>query len=130
MIQIRSYFTFWLSKIILKNASAEEKSFFRNLENSFQKLANAEQHLNFTNQCIQHGLSPIFTNIRLHNAATGSQPFVQRFRQDLVKHEEAKHRADVEALKNDLEQSTTAFKTLVGSNLRFDAFMKFLTRRS
>lgn len=128
VMNVRPFLTFWLSKIILNKCSPTEKLSFRNLEKLSSKLVNVEQHRNFNVQCIQHGLSPKYTNIRLHNADAGTQPFVHRFREDLVKYEVERQESEIQNLKLQLEDHRAGFKSLVNSDIRYGAFIDFLKR--
>ena len=57
------YLTRWYSKCFLKFFSVEEKTLFRKIENFENKATRLRQHLRFNEQCLQHDLYPIYTNI-------------------------------------------------------------------
>ena len=63
--KIKKCFTLWLSRCIINILSIEDKQIFRKLEKDKIKLIKAEQHIKFNEQCIQHNLFPIFTNINI-----------------------------------------------------------------
>ena len=52
-----------LSRLILKVAPKEVKQYFRKLESSLSKVTKERAHLAFNEDCLQHQLLPIFTNI-------------------------------------------------------------------
>ena len=64
--KIKNCFTLWLSRCIINILSIEDKQIFRKLEKDKIKLIKAEQHIKFNEQCIQHNLFPIFTNIYIY----------------------------------------------------------------
>jgi archaellum component FlaF (FlaF/FlaG flagellin family) len=122
------FITFWLSKVILRISSSEEKSIFRSLETLNKKLTNAEQHLKFIESCIQHDLLPKFTNIRLHDAEAGNQAFVQRFRKELLLRQKEKHQEDINYFKSEIISVSNNLRTVLLSNIRFNAYQLFISR--
>ena len=128
MVLLRSFITKWLSRVILKNASENERKLFRNCEKLQMKLVNVEQHRKFNNECIQHDLLPIYTNIRLHDATAGSQRFVRNFRMELIKRQVTRQENEIKQLKVSLLESKNHLKQSCSSNLKFDAYMEFLNR--
>ena len=99
---IKKYIILWLTRCILKILKNEEKTLFRNIERNKMKLIKAEEHIKFNEQCLQHNLFPIFTNIKLHDANAGSQPFVQKFRKELIFNEIKKHKEQYSKLCHNL----------------------------
>ena len=127
MNNVCTYFTKWYSFVILRHATNEEKKIFRKIEKTSEKLTNAEQHVKFNEQCIQHDLLPKFTNIRLHNAEMGTQAFVKKFRRNLLLQESKKQEELVKSLREQLTYEKANLKAIV-TELRYEAFILFLSR--
>ena len=60
------FISLWLSRIILKVAPKEVKLCFRKLESILSKVTEERTHLAFNEDCLQHQLLPISTNIYVY----------------------------------------------------------------
>ena len=121
------FLTKWYSFIILRHASETEKASFRILENLIRKTTNADLHVKFNEQCLQHDLLPTYTNIRLYNAQARDQAFVKKFRRNLIIHENEKQKEIIVKLKHEIQQEESKLKAIT-SSLRFNSFIMFLNR--
>ena len=92
------------------------------------KLIKAEEHVKFNEQCLQHNLFPIFTNIKLHDANAGSQPFVQKFHKELIFNEIKKHKEQISLLDNNINSKWNELKTMINSNIKEKAILNFFDR--
>ena len=106
----------------------KKKHAFRIWENATKKKVNTEQHLLFNKQCIQHSLLPTYTNVRLHDADASSQPFVSRFRVNLIEYQIKNQERCIVELRKCAQEAKEAMRRLVSSNLRYNAFHTFLER--
>ena len=122
--------TKWLSRVILKCISFTLKQHYRQLERAVLKCINKEQHLKFNKQCIQHSLLPTYTNIRLHDAGAGTQPFVSKFRTELIQQQIDKQEAEIKELQHDIASMKSNLKSAVDSPLRYNALLEVLARNS
>jgi len=127
-IEIRDFLTFWTSKIILRVSNKEQKTIFRKLEKFCIKLTNVEQHILFNEQCLQHNIFPVYTNIKLHDATTGAQKFVSGFRRNLIVTQIEQQKQEILKTQAQIDNEKLKLGNLVQCRLKFDAYMCFLSR--
>ena len=87
--------SFWFSKVALRTSSEDIKQKFRRLERASCKLIKEEAPLSFNEHCLQHEILPIFTNIKLYDAAVKPKQFVKDFRIQLIEHEIKQHKENI-----------------------------------
>ena len=58
MNKVQYFATNWLQEKISFSVKVQEKNSFTNLENIIKKITNAEQHIQFNDQSLQHDLLP------------------------------------------------------------------------
>lgn len=89
----------WMSFKILNFISKDTKQTFRKLEDSFEKMTKRKLDIVFNQNCLQHGLLPNYTNIKLHDEAARKEEFVLKFRQSLVQRQIDKIEEDLKPIK-------------------------------
>ena len=125
---IESLVLFWLSKVVLRTSNSEIKTKFRKLERVSCKLIREQAHLSFNEHCIQHKLLPIFTNIKLYDAAVKPKDFVKDFRVQLVEHEISQHKQNIRELARERLTSVDELQSACQSTQRFRACITFLQK--
>ena len=66
MDSIKSFSTFWLSKIILKIVDNNIKTLFREIEKKSIKFIEVSSHRAFNECCLNNNLLPNYTNIYIY----------------------------------------------------------------
>ena len=69
---------------VLSLLDPETKNLVRRIEQNGKKITNAHYAVVFDKKCIQEGLLPNFTNIRLHDPAVRKRQFTFDFRRKLI----------------------------------------------
>ena len=68
----------------LSQLEPETRSIIRRIEQNQKKITNAHYAVVFDKKCIQEGLLPNFTNIRLHDPAVRKRQFTLDFKRKLM----------------------------------------------
>ena len=99
---------------LLFHLPAEEKTLIRKLEKQLYKQNAAETAIIFNNTCINEGLLPKYTNLRLHDPNAADDRHTRTFRRRLVERQleekvrEARH---IHEVINDLRQQWSSLQT-------------------
>ena len=68
----------------LSQLEPETRKIVRRIEQNQKKITNAHYAVVFDKKCLEEGLLPNFTNIRLHDPAVRNRPFTLDFRRRLI----------------------------------------------
>jgi len=130
MSLIKFYATKWLSTIILRKSPLNVKNSFRNLEKLKLKIVKLECHRSFNETCVINELLPTYTNVRLHDEAASTETFVSDFRKKLVERQIFEQSESISSITSDYHEALAQFRTILNSDLRYNAFLMFLDRIS
>ena len=92
---------------LLSKLEPETKNVVRKIEQNQKKITNTHYAVVFDKQCLQDGLLPTFTNVRLHDPAVRKRQFTLDFRRKLIEEQvKLKERKllDLDAVRRDLER--------------------------
>ena len=87
---------------LLSQLNIQTTQLVRSIEKLQKKLINARNAVIFNETCIENGLFPKYTNLRLHDPAIQERQFTLHFRRSLV--EEQLHDKNVEVTKLEQQQ--------------------------
>jgi hypothetical protein len=93
------------------------------------KYVRNEEHIKFNQQCIQHNLHPIYTNIKIHDAhASPREPFLTKFRKDFVLRQIKQQQEELSHLRVEIINQEDDLKNACNSKVKFYAIKLWLNR--
>ena len=99
----------------------EEKVLVRKLEKLYYKLNAAETAATFNKICLQEGLLPKYTRLRLHDPNAAQDVNTSAFRRRLATHQLAEKEERIRSLKEEIHQTRTEW-TSIQQEDRADSF--------
>ena len=112
---------------VLSQLAPETRSIVRRIEQNDKKITNAHYAIVFDKKCINEGLLPNFTNIRLHDPAVRKRQFTLDFRRKLIDEQvklKEKKLLDLANICSDLERQYENSQVTAELRSRIDYFLK------
>ena len=94
------------------NLPREKKCVIRRVERLLIKEINLKYDLVFNETCINEGLLPTYTNIRLHNPAARHEGITVNFRRDLIKRQINLKKEELKNIEKHLEDAWTKYREI------------------
>jgi len=94
------------------------------------KIIKLQCHRSFNETCLINRLLPTYTNVRLHDEAATTETFVNDFKLKLVERQISEQSESITSVTCEYNRALDQFRSLVNSDLRYNAFLMFLERIS
>jgi hypothetical protein len=127
-MDLKIFFTLWLSRVILKLINVRTKAIFRKYEKQMLNLTTIRAHRLFNQCCINNKVLPTYTNVRLHDEAVRAQDFVQDFRCNLIDNQIKKQTEDIIKHSQECAELKSELKESINCDLKFQSLLMFLER--
>ena len=103
---------------LLYSLPAEEKTLVRKLEKHLYKLNAAETAVIFNTTCINEGLLPKYTNLRLHDPTAADDHHTRTFRRRLAERQLIEKHKEVRTAREDVKNIKQQWRSLHGNEDR------------
>ena len=98
---------------LIFNLHPEQKKTVRSLERTQKRFTNCEYAVIFNTKCLQEGLLPNYTHIKLHDQAVRREEFTYEFRRKLVEEQLKRKEVTLKKLSEEISNLNDEFARLI-----------------